>query len=267
MAVAPRERFEAVADAYERSRPGYPGELLRRLGPPCRTLEIGCGTAQLTVDLVKHGHDVVALDLGERLLAHARRRCPKGEFVLGAFEEVDLGQRRFDLVVSATAFHWVDAKAGYPKAAAHLRPGGRLALLSHRVVVGPGSDQFDAVVRHCAPSFPLGAAPSTRTLHAAVRAAGAGNISTVLAAIEGRPTLRTDADRWFGHVELNAAQWDQSLTAEQLLQALAATSVWTTLPQHEKARLTDRLRAMVSDLGGRILRRRLTFLAIAERRV
>jgi hypothetical protein len=141
-----------------------------------------------------------------------------------------------------------------------------LALLSHRVVARPGSDQFDAVVRHSAPSFPLGPLPSIRTLRAAVRAASTDNISTVLAAIEGRSTLRTDADRYFGHVELNAVQWDQSLTAEQLLEALAATSVLTTLPQHEKAGLTDGLRAAVSDLGGRIVRRRLTFLAIAERR-
>ena len=159
MDIASRERFDAVADDYERSRPGYPSELIDRLQPPCQTLEIGCGSGQLTVDLLSCGHHVVAVDIGSRLLAYAARRCPEGNFVLGAFEEIDLEPHRFDLVVSATAFHWVRPDRRLPQGRGAAAPRPRLALLSHRIVAGPCSDHFDAVVRRCAPSFPVGSTP------------------------------------------------------------------------------------------------------------
>nr|MBA3282084.1 class I SAM-dependent methyltransferase [Acidimicrobiia bacterium] len=105
MTCPPGQRFDAVAEAYDQSRPGYPASLVDRLGPPGDTLEIGCGSGQLTVDLLSRGHCVLGVDIGGELLARARRRCPTGDFVLGAFEEVDLPEGRFSLVVSATAFH------------------------------------------------------------------------------------------------------------------------------------------------------------------
>jgi SAM-dependent methyltransferase len=99
--VHPRDRFDAAALDYEASRPGYPHELLRRLDPAGETLEIGCGTGQLTVDLLRRGHEVVAVDSGQQLLARARERSTGAEFVLGRFEDIDLGRRAFDLVVAA----------------------------------------------------------------------------------------------------------------------------------------------------------------------
>jgi len=129
-----RRRFNAAAQDYDNSRPGYPEDLVGRLDPPGDAIEIGCGSGQLTVALVARGHRVVAVDLGADLLARARSRCPQAEFLLGRFEEVDLKGRTFDLAVAATAFHWVDPDLGYAKVASVLGPGGRPALLSHRVM-------------------------------------------------------------------------------------------------------------------------------------
>jgi SAM-dependent methyltransferase len=54
---------------------------------------------------------------------------PTVRFQVSAFEDLtDSGP--FDLVVSATAFHWVDPDVGWAKAARLLRPGGWLALLT-----------------------------------------------------------------------------------------------------------------------------------------
>jgi hypothetical protein len=49
MAVPPRERFEAIADAYERSRPGYPVELLDHLS-------MGVARIRVTAALVCRSH-------------------------------------------------------------------------------------------------------------------------------------------------------------------------------------------------------------------
>jgi SAM-dependent methyltransferase len=49
----------------------------------------------------------------------------------------------YDLVVSATALHWIDPDVGWAEAARLLRPGGWLAVLGTKEVydepVGPGS--------------------------------------------------------------------------------------------------------------------------------
>ena len=44
------------------------------------------------------------------------------------FEDWDPAGRTFDAVIAAQAWHWVDPVAGAAKAAAALRPGGRLAV-------------------------------------------------------------------------------------------------------------------------------------------
>jgi SAM-dependent methyltransferase len=54
---------------------------------------------------------------------------PAGRLQVASFEDLaDTGP--FDLIVSATAFHWVDPGVGLAKAARLLRPGGWLALLT-----------------------------------------------------------------------------------------------------------------------------------------
>ncbi len=65
------------------------------------------------------------------MVAAARRNVtdPMVTFVVSSFEYFHASQT-YALVVSATAFHWVDPEVGWTKAARLLRPGGWLALLT-----------------------------------------------------------------------------------------------------------------------------------------
>jgi 16S rRNA A1518/A1519 N6-dimethyltransferase RsmA/KsgA/DIM1 with predicted DNA glycosylase/AP lyase activity len=75
-----RATFNQDAELYDRSRPGYPDELIADLvrlagiAPGSRVLEIGCGTGQLTLPLAKRDCQIVALDIGPDLAAVARRK-------------------------------------------------------------------------------------------------------------------------------------------------------------------------------------------------
>jgi SAM-dependent methyltransferase len=84
--------------------------------PGARVLEVGAGCGQLTVGLLEAGFDVVALEPGAALRAHAESRAPAATFVPLVFEDLGSGQR-FDAVYSANAFHWVDPEIGYAKVA------------------------------------------------------------------------------------------------------------------------------------------------------
>ncbi len=101
------------------------------------------------------------------------------------------------------------------------------------------------------------------TLVNRVAVAGDGDISSVLAAIAGRPGA--GADRWFEPSEVTWVEWEQALTAPELLQAVAGTSVWPLLAPHEASALALAIEQMVDALGGSYLRRRVTFLAVARR--
>jgi 2-polyprenyl-3-methyl-5-hydroxy-6-metoxy-1,4-benzoquinol methylase len=132
-----RRLFDNVADRYDATRPGYPVELIDEvcraagLRPGAQVLEIGCGTGQLTRQLAGRGYRLTAIDLGASMVAAAERNVadPRVRFEVCAFEEF-AGAGPFDLIVSATAFHWVDPSIGLVKCAQLLRPGGWLALLS-----------------------------------------------------------------------------------------------------------------------------------------
>jgi ubiquinone/menaquinone biosynthesis C-methylase UbiE len=133
-----RTLFERVAESYEACRLGYPSEVVEfvtttaELGSGSKVLEVGCGTGQLTESLARYGFDLTAIDIGPTLVAMARRRLDGSavSFQTSSFEELDVAEGCLDLIVSGTAFHWVDPEVKYSKSIRLLRPGGWLALLA-----------------------------------------------------------------------------------------------------------------------------------------
>jgi len=148
-------QFHWDAEGYpalmRREMPGY-DELQRRVAEATGTgaadiLELGTGTGQTAERLLdRHpGARLTGLDGSADMLAAARARLPAGRVDLreGRLEE-PLPPGPYDVVVSALAVHHLGAarKADlFRRAAAVLRPGGRLVLGD---VVVP-ADPADAV--------------------------------------------------------------------------------------------------------------------------
>ena len=132
--------FNTAAVLYEDIRPGYPEELIQDIvefsgiNNHSRILEVGCGTGKATQPFAEHGYEVLCLDIGADLIAVARERLegfPNVSFVEQAFEEWE-SDEEFDLVISATAFHWVDPKVRYLRASEVLGAKGCLAVFSNQ---------------------------------------------------------------------------------------------------------------------------------------
>jgi len=132
--------FDRVAADYDEVRPGYPEELIQDIisisGIPAdgTILEIGCGTGQATIPFAKRGYCMVCLDVGKELVALARKNLSKYANVsihCTSFEAWEPGNRLFDLVMAATAFHWLDPAIAYPKAARVMKESGWLAIFSN----------------------------------------------------------------------------------------------------------------------------------------
>jgi ubiquinone/menaquinone biosynthesis C-methylase UbiE len=132
-----RVLFDGVAGQYDATRRGYPAEVADAvvanagIGPGAAVLEIGCGTGQFTRQLAARGFNLTAIDIGAAMVEAARRNVADAaaRFQVCPFEDFADGGP-FDLIVSATAFHWIDPGVGLAKAARLLRPGGWLALVT-----------------------------------------------------------------------------------------------------------------------------------------
>jgi SAM-dependent methyltransferase len=145
--------FDEVPDLYDRVRPTYPDELFSDLvaitgiDESFAVLEVGCGTGQATLPLARLGCAITAVEPGERTAALARQRLARAsnvEVETSSFEAWDDRDRRFDALVAASAWHWVDPSIGWRRAHDVIRRGGWMALLGNVVVRRPGEPEVYA---------------------------------------------------------------------------------------------------------------------------
>jgi len=123
--------FGASAGDYERGRPGYPPEAVNWIASHASliVLDAGAGTGKLTAELVRQGHEVIALDPDEAMLTALSQNLPDVETIVGTAEDIALPEEAVDAVVFGQAWHWVDVDAACTEVARVLRPGGTLGLI------------------------------------------------------------------------------------------------------------------------------------------
>jgi SAM-dependent methyltransferase len=145
--------FNEVPELYDRVRPRYPDELfadlvtITRIDERSSVLEVGCGTGQATRSLAALGCSVTAIEPGADMAALARQRIANFcnvKVEASTFEEWDDRGRRFDVLVAASAWHWVDPSIGWQRAHDVLCPGGWMALLGNVVVRRAGEPEVYA---------------------------------------------------------------------------------------------------------------------------
>ena len=146
-----------TARLYARFRRDLPAdqaaELAAQLGLTAtdQLLDLGCGTGQLTAPLLPHCAGAVAVDPEPGMLAGLRDRGLRHVVaVLGAHTDLpQLGRLLPPLgaVVVGNALHWMDEAATLTAAAALLRPGGGLAVVTQGPPLWLGPAPWQQAVR------------------------------------------------------------------------------------------------------------------------
>jgi SAM-dependent methyltransferase len=146
-----RERansFGGAASNYDTHRPRYPDQLIDDVLAPGarRVLEAGAGTGIASMQMIERGAEVLAVEPDTRMAAVAQAKGIPVE--LATFEDWEPAGRRFDRVVFAASFHWVDPAVALPKIRGILNDGGKLALIWNRLrPTSPTRAEFETIYR------------------------------------------------------------------------------------------------------------------------
>lgn len=136
-----------VADFYHRFRRGYPptvvDSLVRTfaLTPADVTVDLGCGTGQLTLPLAERVRSVVAVDPEPDMLQRARqaaheRGTTNVTWMLGTDADIPTvgtltGDHSLAAVTVGQALHWMDHERLFHATRPFLRPGGGVAVITN----------------------------------------------------------------------------------------------------------------------------------------
>jgi SAM-dependent methyltransferase len=249
------EGFGADAGRYDRARPTYPAELVDRViaGSPGRdVLDVGCGTGISSRLFQAAGCRVLGIEPDPRMADLARQAGTEVE--AARFEDWDPAGRQFDAVIAAQAWHWVDMTAGAAKAAAALRPGGRLAVFWN--AFDPPAQlrgQFGDIYRRALPGSPFGGfwgRPAIDSYRAGTAKAAEG-----MRAAGG-----------FGEPEEWLFRWERTYTRDEWLDLVPTTGGFTRMPESAQAQILAGFGAAVDAAGGTFVMGYDTIAVTAARR-
>jgi SAM-dependent methyltransferase len=236
---ARRQSFGAIAQDYDRFRPGPPDEAVEWLVPAgIDVLEIGAGTGALTRRLLARSDHVRSVEPDARMRAVLADRVPAAEVVAGSAEELPAGDESFDVVIGASMWHWVDEDLALPEVARVLRPGGRFSLLWN------GPDR---------------SVDWMRSLWAGGRVLSEEQIEGVDAARHNRHLVHLGPDSPFLEPERRVVRWTLAMTRDELIGLAGTYSAIVALGESEReecldsmARFLQTAELPISDSGGMI---------------
>lgn len=255
-----KETFNLVADEYERYRPVYPSEMFEEiftylnLNKEDSILEIGCGTGQATGGLVSKDYtNITCIELGSNLAqftADKFKSYPSIQVINTSFEDWNNEGRRFQLIVSGTAFHFIDPKVGYHRAWELLENTGGIGLFW--TIHIPVYDQLHNEIRShyiaLAPHLDDSQYPSPDEV------------------IQERKEI-TEKSGLFTDIEVKEYDWIQSCSSEEYVALLNTNSKHQQLSIDVRRSLLERIKHSIDAAGGTIEKQHKVALFLGKKKV
>ena len=147
--------FDTVAQIYAKMRPSYPDELYQcvleysGIGETSEVIEVGIGGGQATLPFLLSGCSLTAVEYGENLSNVCREKFKefdKFKVITAKFEDVALEDEKYDLIYSASAFHWVPEEIGYKNVYKALKKGGVFARFANHPFICKHEPELSAEI-------------------------------------------------------------------------------------------------------------------------
>lgn len=185
------------------------------------------------------------------------------------FDDWEPAGRTFDLLFSATAFHWVDPTLRWAKAASVLRPNGSIALATNQTVAGATFTDLYQAARDLHASYASEievGLPTAATEMIEKIQSDPDDIGKVWHAAEPKGGLSLAGDAFNAPV-VRWYEWETTYNAADARTLLSTYSQYLRLPADRREPLLAGIEDLVRDrFGGHVTRRYLAVLAVAQRR-
>jgi SAM-dependent methyltransferase len=155
--------------------------------------------------------------------------------------------KTFDMVLAATAFHWIPYKVAYPRCARALKPSGSLALLWNFADTPETKFYRDLhrIYRRIVPRTRLSLLPELRIERQRKKIVGSG---------------------LFGPVTVLRYPWQSEYTADRYVGLLKTMSDHAVLAPAVRGVLFRAIRKLINDNGGTFVRPIVAVLFLAPKR-
>lgn len=227
--------YKTSAETYVRGRPDYPPQvadwLTGTLGLNAHTavIDLGAGTGKFTGRLVATGAQVIAVEPVAQMLEKLAAAYPDVLAVKGTATDLPLPDASVDVVVCAQAFHWFADTEALDEIARVLKPGGRLGLVWNlrdtRVSWVPKLDAIVNALEGDTPRYYTGA----------------------WRRVFPHPAFGPLQAQHFSHGHTGSPE-------DVIFNRVRSTSFIAALPEAERAKVDERIRAMIEsepELRGR----------------
>jgi SAM-dependent methyltransferase len=254
--------FDSVAGLYDRVRPEYPEAIfdditeMAHLTEASRIVEVGPGTGQATRSLARRGWSVTAIEPGPDLAAVAAERFagqPHVSITVSRFEDwTPPGDTLYDAVFAATAWHWIDPRQGYRKAASLLQPGGVLAVVETHHVCPPGGDRFFAEIQE---------------VYDEIGESGPPGGPSPPDDIEEALSVEIVDSGWFEPPRTRRHVWSRTYTADEYIDVLRTYSGHIAMTDRQRHRLFGAIRERIGARARAVVEKHyLNIVYVASRR-
>ena len=235
-----RKVFDTIPEQFDQYRPRYSPALFAdfisyaAIGPGKTVLELGPGTGQATEPILKTGCAYHAIELGEHLFEMMKRKyggCPNFHIVNDDFITHDFGGVKFDVIYSAATIQWIPEEIAFSKTFELLEPGGTLAMMLTR---GDYRTPNEALYQKIQKVYGQYFKPETPYPHGGFQYANAVN---------------------YGYTEFEKREYKgrRIFTADEYVGFCGTHCDHIVIPEPDKSKLFDGLRAAVRAVGNRIV--------------
>lgn len=236
--------FDTDASGYEKMRPGYVDELYQRIfeyipiDEKSNVLEIGIGGGQATLPILKTGCKFTAVEYGEnlaKLCEEKFKEYPDFSVVTGKFEDFEPGDEKFDLIFSASAFHWIPEEIGYSKVFSLLKKGGVFARFANHPYRDKGREELAEEIQKLYAIYMPGSVPSPEYS-------------------EKKAKQLADIASKYGFDEISYALFHRtrSFTAKEYTALLGTYSDHIAIEEKRRREFFAKIEKVIDDFGGEI---------------
>ena len=239
-----RTTFNKDEYNYDKTRPDYPSELFEdifdyaNLCSGSIVLEIGIGTGQATLPFLQKGCNLTAVELGDRLAKYCKHKFSafeKFNIIISDFLKADLPENGYDMIFSATAFHWIPKDSGYAKIKTLINPNGVLALFWNHPFVSNVNDE-------------------TNRASIAVYQKYRPNDKTPIQFDESKCQVIINELAQFGFTDIQSKIYrrTRTLASEEYVNLIRTYSDHNALPEQKRLAFEQEMKQAIDEVGGKI---------------